>query len=367
MIRNSLLVALTFILLAAAVSCSGEEPVSRQEVLVSLTDDVIVPRYRVLSEKADALRSSLHSLCEQPTQERLEVARTAWRDTRSPWLRTQAAWFGPIMDRRSRSFVDWSPVEPERIEVMLAKRDSVTAYDVRELLASTQRGLGAIEYVIFEEDRVVLEKLGSSDSPRCQYISALGDVVAEETAAVLGDWIGNNPEGKAFAGFFNGSAENSLLAKSAVNDTVSNSIFLIRRLGDMGLGKALGVEDTEPDPSAIPGGAGHNRVADLKNQVLGMQDVYIGANDPDRGELGVSALLRGVSEDADLRVRDAFTDTLSALDGLSEPLPETMRQNPEPAHAAYLSIKELEKVFNADIVSLLGVTVGFADTDGDGG
>ena len=271
------------------------------------------------------------------------------------------------MDRRSRSFVDWSPIEPERIEDMLAGRDSIDANHVREFLSSTQRGLGAVEYVIFEDDGVVLEKLGNSDSPRCQYIVALGDVVAEETAAVLDDWTGEYPEGKSYAGFFNGTAENSLLAKSAINDTVSNSIFLIRRLGDMGLGKALGVKDTEPDPSAIPGGAGRNQVADLKNQALGMQDVYIGANDPDRGDLGVSALVRGVSEDADQRVRDSFTNVLSALDVLSEPLPETMRQNPEPAHAAYLSIKELQRVFNADIVSLLGVTVGFADTDGDGG
>ena len=366
MIRTSFAFALILVLLAI-LACSTDESVSREEVLVSLTDDVIVPRYRETSERMDTLRHSLTDLCEQPNQAGLDAVRTAWRDAREPWLRSQAAWFGPVMDRRSRSFVDWSPVEPERIEEMLSKRDSITAYDVRELLSSTQRGLGAIEYVIFEDDASVLGKLGDSDSLRCAYIVALGDVVAEETAAVLDDWTGENPEGKSYAGFFNGTAADSLLAKSAVNDTVSNSIFLIRRLGDMGLGKALGVEDTQPDPSAIPGGLGRNQVADLRNQLLGMQDVYIGANDPDRGDLGISALVRGVSEDADGRVRAAFEDVLSSLEGLSEPLPETMIQNPEPAHAAYLSIKELQKVFNTDIVSLLGITVGFADTDGDGG
>ena len=366
MIRLFSLAALTLTLLVAA-SCSGEEPVSRQEVLVSLTDDVIVPRYRELAEKTEVLQSSLRSLCEQPAQDRLDDARTAWRDARAPWLRSQATWFGPIMDRRSRSFVDWSPIDPERIEEMLARRDSITDFDVREFLSSTQRGLGAIEYVLFDDSETVLSGLTDSASLRCAYVAALGDVVADETAVALGDWTGENAEGKSYAGYFNGTAASSLIAKAAVDEAVSNSIFLIRIVGDMGLGKALGVENTEPEPSRIPGGKAHNQVADLKNQLLGMQDVYLGASDPDRGDLGIGALVRGVSEDADLRVRAAFTDALSSIDDLSEPLPETMRQNPDAANKAYLSIKELQKVFNADIVSLLGVAVGFADTDGDGG
>ena len=68
-------------------------------------------------------------------------------------------WFGPVMDRRSRILVDWSPVDPERIEATLAKRESVSANDVREFFGSTQRGLGAIEYVIFGKDSAVLESL----------------------------------------------------------------------------------------------------------------------------------------------------------------------------------------------------------------
>ncbi len=366
MIRTSLAFALVLTLLAA-LACSADEPVSREEVLVSLTDDVIVPRFQTLAERTDTLRSSLRSLCEQPTQARLDAARTAWRDAREPWLRSQATWFGPIMDRRSRSFVDWSPVEPQRIEDMLARRDSIDANHVREFLSSTQRGLGAIEYVLFQDDAAVLAALGEPGSIRCQYVVALGDVAADETSAAFDDWTGDNPEGRGYAGYLNGTAASSLIGRAAVDEVVSGSIHLSRIISDMGLGRALGVEDTQPDPSAIPGGVGHNQVADIRNQALGMQDIYIGASDPDRGELGIGALVRGVDEDADLRVRAAFTDALAAIDGLSEPLPETMRQNPEPALEAYQSLKELQITLNTDVVSVLGVTVGFADTDGDGG
>ena len=366
MIRFCLAAALMLTLLAA-LACSADDPVSREEVLVSLTDDVIAPRFQTLAERTDTLRSSLRSLCEQPTRARLDAARTAWRDARAPWLRSQAAWFGPIMDRRSRSLVDWSPVEPQRIEDMLAKRDSIDANYAREFLSSTQRGLGAIEYVLFQDDAAVLAALGEPGSIRCQYVVALGDVAADETGAAFDDWTGDNPEGRAYAGYLNGTAASSLIGRAAVDEVVSGSIHLSRIISDMGLGRALGVEDTQPDPSAIPGGVGHNQVADIRNQTLGMQDIYVGASDPDRGDLGIGALVRGVDEDADQRVRAAFTAALAAIDGLSEPLPETMRQNPGPALAAYQSLKELQITLNTDVVSVLGVTVGFADTDGDGG
>ena len=186
-------------LFALSGACSGGERVSREDVLVSLTDDLIVPRFQVVAAEMETLRSSTRALCDAPSAERLQAARTAWRDAREPWLQSQAMWFGPIMDRRSRSLVDWSPVEPERIEGTLAKRDSIDANIVREFLSSTQRGIGAMEYVMFQDDASVLGVLSEPDSIRCQYLTALADIAADETAGALADWTGDNPEGRAYA------------------------------------------------------------------------------------------------------------------------------------------------------------------------
>ena len=132
-----------------AMGCASATPPSRQDVLASLTDDLIVPRFQAVAGEMGELRDALDSLCANPTTDTLSEARTAWREARAPWIRSQSVWFGPVMDRRSRTLVDWSPVDPERIEPTLAKRESVSANDVREFFGSTQRGLGAIEYVIF--------------------------------------------------------------------------------------------------------------------------------------------------------------------------------------------------------------------------
>ncbi len=346
-----------------ATEDSGAAAPSKQEVIASLTNGLILPRFQSVAEEMSNAQAALHALCSDPSPATLADARTAWREARAEWLRSQAIWFGPVMDRRSRSLVDWAPVDPERIENSLSKRETVTANDVREFLGATQRGMGAIEYVVFGDDTEVLASLGERGGIRCQYLTALGDVAAEETAAVVADWGGDGTDNYGYAGYFKGTANIALVDQQAVDEVVRTSVFITRSISDMRLGKALGVTDGHPDPSAIPGGAGNNAVSDLRNQVLGMRDTYQGANDT----LGISDLVRGVSADADERMRGHFQQALAAVDGLEEPLRETIAQDPGPAQLAYQRMQELQRALNTEVVSLLGVTVGFSDSDGDGG
>lgn len=358
---------LLFLILAPAlvIACSGEPPASRQDVLASITDELIVPRFQEVAVNMGEMRDALDALCASPNPDHLAVARAAWRDARAPWLRSQATWFGPVMDRRSRTLVDWSPIDGERIEATLAKRDSVSSDDVREFFGSTQRGLGAIEYVIFGQDAEVLSSLEDYGGIRCQYLTALGNVVADETAAVLVEWTGDGSGSDGYAGYFKGTSGVALVEQQAIDELVRTSVFISRSINDMRLGKALGANGGQPDPSAIPGTNAHSAVADLRNQVLGMQDVYLGA-DTEAG-LGVSNLVRGVSQEADNRMRAHFNATLAAIDDLQEPLQSTMLENSGPARTAHQRVQELQRALNTEVVSLLGVTVGFADTDGDGG
>ena len=360
-----ILIVSTILVMAGIISCAQAAAASRPEVLASLSDDLIVPRYQTVAQEMDDLSVALVGLCANPGSETLDAARTAWREARAPWMRSQATWFGPVMDRRSRSLVDWSPVDPERIETTLAGRESISAGDVREFFGSTQRGLGSIEYIIFGEDATVLASLDDPGGIRCQYLTALGEVAADEMAGVLADWTGDGSPDGGYAGYFKGTASISLVEQQAVDEAVRTSVFITRSIADMELGKALGADGGEPDPSAILGAGGHNAVADLRNQVLGMQDVYLGAGA--EGALGISGLVSGVSEEADQRMRGHFDAALSAVDGLQEPLQSTVATDPAPAHLAHQRIQELQRALNTEVVSLLGVTVGFADTDGDGG
>ena len=364
MIRIPLICSL--LIFAALIACTSANAPAREDVLTSATANLILPRYEALAADMNTLSGAADALCAAPSQPTLDNARQSWRDARAQWLRSQSLWFGPVMERRSRSLVDWAPIEPDAIEERI-QASAITPSDAREFLPSTQRGLGAIEHLLFQSD--ALQTLAAAPN-RCAYITAIATAAAAETAAILAEWNGSSGDRDGgYAAYFDGSAENSLLNKSALNDLVRISVFMSRSISDMRLGKALGVDGQIPNLTALNAGAANNAVQDIRNQILGMQDAYIGASDlsGDAATLGVTDLVRGISPDADDRMRAAFADALAAASALQEPLPQTLTEDPAPATTAYNAVKELQIRLNTEVVSLLDITVGFADTDGDGG
>jgi len=167
-------VALTSVIALVAIlgaACGGGGP-SRQEVVATIGRDVAVPRFEAMAADTAALAEAGQALCAVPGSEAVEVARDAWRAARTSWIGNEAVAFGPVMDRRSESLIAWPEVDAARIESTIAERDSVTAEDVREFFAATQRGLGAAEYLLFTDD--VPTTLAALEDPvRCQYLIAV--------------------------------------------------------------------------------------------------------------------------------------------------------------------------------------------------
>ena len=131
----------------------------------------------------------------------------------------------------------------------------------------------------------------------------------------------------------------------------------------MRLASAMGLREGGPDLSLLPGGDGHNALSDLRNQVLGMRDMYLGL-DRDDG-LGISDLVRDLSVEADERMQIHFKDSLEAIDAVEMPLRAALDQRPGQVREVYDRLVELQRTLSTEVVSLLGVSVGFSDTDGD--
>ena len=94
-----------------------------------------------------------------------------------------------------------------------------------------------------------------------------------------------------------------------------------------------------------------------------MRDVYLGdtANDG----LGVSHMITPLSAAADERMRSLFKDAMAAVDAVEDPLRAAVVDRPAQVRAVYDRLMDLRRAINTEVVSLLGVAVGFSDTDGD--
>ena len=318
---------------------------------------VILPGYAASAESMARLGQSVDSLCSSPSGDSLGAAREAWREARGAWLRTESYRFGPAMDRRTISLVDWWPIDVEKIERNLAGEEPVTPERVKEFLPSTQRGLSVAEFLLFAPDSAGLAD--GSDPARCAYLQSVTTANGEEVAGILGDWQGSG-DSSGYAGYFDGTGSLALVDSDAEAEVVRSLVFQVRAIANMRLGAALGV-DVEADASAIPSGDADNSREDLLSQLASIASVYRGAD----GGMGISARVRSISAETDARMLAAIESTIDATRSLDGSIIVQVETDPAQVRAVYDNMKELQRVLNTEIVSLLGVSVGFSDTDGD--
>lgn len=346
------------LVLLASTACAGGP--SNKDVLIGLTDGVVIPTYQQGAQGAEGLHQAAQALCTAPSEANLEAARDAWRPARASWLRSRAMGFGPVMDRRSASLLDWSPTDTEGINESLAEAGfTVDADRVRNAMSADRRGFGAIEHLLFAEDPLQ----GISGSPaHCLYLLALTQVVQEETAAIETTWSDGGELAAPYGDYFTDRAQLSLIPEDAVSEVVRVQVFTIRDIVHMRLATALGLRGDGPDLTAIPGNAADNGLEDLRNELLGLQLVYQGA---DQDSPGLSELVTPLSEETDRRMRDQLSAAIAAVDGVEGPMKLALQDRPQQVNALYEQLSTLQTTLATEVVSLLGVSVGFSDTDGD--
>ena len=184
----------------------------------------------------------------------------------------------------------------------------------------------------------------------------------EEAEAILSQWVDETEGQPRYQDYFTGRSTIAVVSSAAVADVVRTQFFLIRDIVDMRLASGLGLRESGQDPSAIPGNAADNGLNDLRNELLGMQAVYEGAGSDG---LGVSDLVLPLSEETDQKMRDQLAAAIEAVGLVQGPLRAAIAQRPERVMDLYDSLLELQRTIATEVVSLLGVSVGFTDTDGD--
>ena len=346
-------------LLLIQTGCRSAGGPSDREVLISLTDDIIVPAYQELERESYILRQSVDSLCSAPSAASLNMARQSWRTARAAWMRSEAMWFGPVMDRRSTSLLDWSPTDTASIEQSLIDGPPSTPDEVRSVIGSDRRGFGAMEYLLFGNDAFAES---SAPPSACPYLLALTVVTQGETKAILSEWTHGLEDRPPFGHFFSDRASVSMLPSAAVADVVRTQFFLIRDIVDVRLAAAMGLRDQPADLSVIPGNAVDNGLQDIRNELLGMRAIYQGSGTEG---VGISHLVSQLSEDTDTRLRGQFDAAFAALDAINGPFRDAVAQPTPRMQTLYERLSDVQRTIGTEVVSLLGVSIGFTDTDGD--
>lgn len=342
-----LVAGLSFILAFGA--CGADD---RSEALDALVTDAIEPTFVDFASSMADLDTAVVDLCASLDEQAVLDAGVALATARSVWSRSEPMWVGPVMERRSWADIDW-PIKPDEIEDLITSDVDIDAEHIRTRVGADERGLQAVEYVLGDPADPAAAVAGLGDSRRCDYLQAVVSVAATEANLIQGDWAVTEGEEAARTIFV---AEDS----DAVDELVNGMVFLLEAMTDAELGKALGEMDREADPTAIVEGPAGHSLQDLRDHADGLRLVLVGAS----GDGGLSPLFEGDLTERLATALDAFDGAADVLDG---PLATAVAERPADVSAMRAALKQVQVLVSTEVVSRLGVTIGFSDADGDSG
>jgi predicted lipoprotein len=379
MIRSGVRLSLILSALAAG-ACGGgggkDSPydarpaVDPQLVLRDLGEVVILPGYRELHQRAQALLGATRTLCTTPAADTLDAAQEAWRATRVPWKRSEAFAFGPVKDLRIDTAVDFWPARVSSIEAELAKADPVPE-TYAATLGDTLKGLPVMEYILFDHDGgddAVLARLqdaGGQPTRTCQYVVALAVDLELRVKTLLEAWdpaSGNFAAELATAGI--GSTVYVDRAK-AISAVVNAFVLLVQTVEGIKLATPLGLRDGgTPQPQAAETWRSDNSRQDILDNLAGVRSMYTTSFD---GRTGTSFhdAVATLDPALDAAIMAQFDAADAAVAAIALPLDQAVIEAPETVDAAFQSVKELFRLMAVDMVAVLGVTLSFSDNDGD--
>ncbi len=342
---------------AVLAACSPSGP-DRGDTVAALADEVFAPGFVAAAAEAAALAEASATLCAAPGPEALDAARGAWREAVTSWWRTEIAWEGPVKMARLESLVHYPAVAPDSIAEWLATHRPGDPVDAASL-ASVIRGLGTAEYLLFGSD----DPAAVADPGRCDLLLAATAGAVDGTAQAASAWTESWEGGPSYADIFAGRGDGAMEADAAVAELVRSGHAILSANTSQGLGLALGITRQDPLPEALNEGPAGAAGDILAASIGGIAAAY----DPPGDVPGLGDIVAGMSEEVDAGVRAELDAVLAGILALGSPLVPALESSPEEATALYDSLVELRRSFEADVASLLDITIGFGDTDGDSG
>ncbi len=335
-------------LLFAIAACSSGP--SQGDVVSGIAVDIIVPSLQVAHADLDALADQVADYCQAPETSDQSLVLAAWEKAVSSWEAVEAtAPFGPASMLRTVSMTNYLPISEVGIDDLLAGDEAIDPDYLANRSSSTRRGLGAIEYTL----------LGSSPGDRkCEHAVAAAAVAAIASDDLVEAWTVSYRGGAAYSQVLTEEMEPG----DALGDIIGAIVETFKRQSRFEVGRAIGVSAPEPDLEAIPEGHAGFGSGRYLAQLAGIEAVLQAG-----GESSLIDLIRSRSEDIADSVESHLEDARAQMLAVEQPLRTVAVESPEQLQRYLDEIDALLALFEADVVSLLDVTLGFSDSDGDTG
>lgn len=369
----------------------NEGAFSEEKMLVNIGVNVIAKSVETFALESAMLARRVSDACAAA-----DASDDTWREAQAQWKRAMLAYHhvdsypvGPLWAGEkaiSSRLYAWPMFNPCGIDVETVKAAAGTPSTV-ESLAIPTRGLGALEYLLFEPTmttkcnaRAYPQVVQWTRKPenekrrdRCAYAVTVAKDVSVLAKELASEW---NPEGRNFSrSFIDGSDPQMKTLKDATN-AVTDSLFQIETTKDLRLGRPLGLnkECTSSD-GKCPESAEHPysglALRAVEARLRGFGDAFFGRfggregfgfDDllKSRGHEEIANRLRAAVDGASLKVRelDAQASDLQSLirNMDSKACAETTSSDRKvEVCAVFREIREMTTALKTEVLSVLAL------------
>jgi predicted lipoprotein len=283
-------------------------PATEQIVLNDFADNIALPQYANLQNAANDLSAKINTLNTDAMDANLIAAQTSWKSLRNVWEQCEGFLFGPVEDNEYDPQIDTWPTDNIQFDSLLASSNALELADILALPYNL-RGFHPVEYLIFGENSS--RTAASLTARQKKYmVSATTDIV-NISGSLYASWTqapGNFAQEIKTAG----SSSTVYSSKQEAFMVIVGSMQGICE--EVGEGKMKEPFDAK-DPKIVESPYSGNSTLDFKNNITGLQTVYLGRN----GSTGITDLVSIRNKSLDNKIRSQITAAINSFDNITEP------------------------------------------------
>ncbi len=278
------------------------------DVILDFTNSIVYTRYNSLLNSAVVMQDAVSQLVNETNEDNLSNAKSSWKALRGYWELGEGFLLGPVESNDYDPNIDTWPTDYVQMDSLLASSNPLSMEDVKYLPQSL-RGFHPLEYMIWGKGG---SKTAAGISPRQkQYMSSLiSDLLDNNVQALFDDWfLGTDNYKKQVETAGRGSNQFSSRQALFLN-IVSAMSDICQEVGESKMADPYNAHDSTITESPYSS----NTLVDFKNNILGLQQVYLGVD----GSKGIHNLVAAKNLQLDQEIQKQMTAAINSFNNITE-------------------------------------------------
>lgn len=317
-------------------------------VLRNFVDGVARPQYNDLAAKSDALYTSLQTLQAQSTDANLTAARTAWKDMRAIWERCEGFLFGPVEDDNYDPYMDTWPTDYVQMDSLLASSGTLTLDNIQNITLSL-RGFHPIEYILFGTSGT--RTADGITARQKEYMMSLATDLRNNCHALADSW---EPSKGSYGNLIitAGAGSSKYATRREVFQAIADGLAgICEEVGEGKMEEPFIEQNAQKVESPYSG----NSTTDFRNNILGLQNVYLGRYTSD-GE-GLNDIVALSNTALDNKLQSQIAEAIASFDNITKPYEQAIFSQPNQIKQTQTKLAALKTTLENELIPFINTNI----------